>query len=816
VCVHRDTTVGALDVSFTTVDGTALATKNYTANVSVLHFNEGQNDLPIIISLLDNTIYDISRSFNVRITAAPDYIIPADATVTITENDPAPTVILLPVTSADLPYTTNVVEGNDVSVQAILVSNGVGQFTPMGIAGSDYAHCLYLADYYNHRIQLFTASGEPHGNFGSYGSDTGQFKYPHSVAVDSAGNVYVTDANNRVSVFDGNGNYLRSFGSGYLLNPRGIAVNSALGKVYVVDSGDNRVVVFSTTGTYLTNIDRYTYPVTGETLYFNNPTGIDINSAGNVYVTDTGNNRVSVFNSDLVYNTQFSSDVLALKAPQGIAIGANGNIYVVDHDNYRVVVYDSANMVIRSSVFGSYGSNAGKFSNPRMLTVYSGNVYVTDSTLNWVTYFSTTGSYQGYWGGPFSALPVSVHATTTDGTAFAGDNYTAVDQAITFAPGQYVYTTSIHTISRSGYKPTKFCYVNLTSPVNAVVGTLYPYSVIQILNNQPAPVIKFSPAIYSADKNADYVTLTLIKTGLTELPATVYYSTVDSTAAAGQNFTGVAVGSVTFLPGETSKTFTISLLHTPGFCPNATFNVSLTSASYAVLATTGTSAQVTLYSTPTDIPMLQFSADTYVVKETDGHVRLTVNKIGATAFTASIHWRTSDASAQAGKNYTTASGTLTFAPGETSKIIDIDILDTPGYNPDAVFLVVLESPVNAAWGMPSVGIVKIENVDFPAAMQFNVSNYLVDENAGMVTLNATKSGVTTMIASVNYTTRNGNATAGQNFTGTSGMLVFYAIISFLPLYGKENHIDTGTTGLDTRPAGRRLRPRPVLLRQGGR
>jgi DNA-binding beta-propeller fold protein YncE len=148
-------------------------------------------------------------------------------------------------------------------------------------------------------------AGSPPVQWGSQGSGNGQFNNPGGAAVDSAGNIYVADTgNSRIQKFDSNGNYLTKWGgtfsppppsvpggtsqpyvpvNGQFLGPSGVAVDSA-GNVYVADTGNNRIQEFDSNGNYLAQWGG-----------FNQPGGVAVDSAGNVYVADTRNNRIEEF-----------------------------------------------------------------------------------------------------------------------------------------------------------------------------------------------------------------------------------------------------------------------------------------------------------------------------------------------------------------------------------------------------------------------------------------------------------------------------------------------------------------------------------------
>ena len=112
---------------------------------------------------------------------------------------------------------------------------------------------------------------------------------------------------------------------------------------------------------------------------FSWPAGIDIDPYGNVYVADTENNRVQVFDSDGGFRMLISGSAAgALKGPEGIALGPEGRIFVADTDNHQIQVFDASGAFI--ALWGQQGSANGRFGLPRGVAVGGdGQVYVADS-----------------------------------------------------------------------------------------------------------------------------------------------------------------------------------------------------------------------------------------------------------------------------------------------------------------------------------------------------------------------------------------------------------------------------------------------------
>jgi len=359
----------------------------------------------------------------------------------------------------------------------------VGFSIPQGLA-VDSARNVYVADSLNHAIRKITPSGvvtTVAGIAGQRGSADGAvgvatFNQPASVAVDSANNLYVADQGSST---------IRK------ISPSGI-VTTLAGSATQPGAKDGR----------------------GEAAQFNQPTGVTVDGAGNVYVADRANCTIRKITADGLVTTlagqagvNGSSDGLGNGAqfaqPQSVAVDAAGNIFVADSANHTIRKISPAGEV--KTLAGHAGVSgtsdglgvAALFTSPRGIVAdEAGNVYVADTKNNTLRKISASGEVTTIGGTVVSAGSADGagnHATFNQPTGVAinawGDLYVAdtgnntiregyvfyPEPAITglsstrqvLAPGQD-FTLSV---AAAGIGPLSFQWYHNGRPIPGATGT---------------------------------------------------------------------------------------------------------------------------------------------------------------------------------------------------------------------------------------------------------------------------------------------------------------------------------------------------------
>ncbi|HXI31003.1 MAG TPA: Ig-like domain repeat protein, partial [Vicinamibacterales bacterium] len=175
-------------------------------------------------------------------------------------------------------------------------------------------------------------------------------------------------------------------------------------------------------------------------------------------------------------------------------------------------------------------------------------------------------------------VPVMVDYATADGSALAGTDYAYASGTLVFAPGETVKTATVSLIGNTVFQTNRTFALQLSNAENAKI--FGGVGKATIVDDDPKPVISISAnSVVEGNAGITPVTVTLTLTGSTAVPASADYATADGTAAAGTDYTA-ASGTVTFAPGETVKTFVVSVLGdvTPEATEAFTVNIVNTTA----------------------------------------------------------------------------------------------------------------------------------------------------------------------------------------------------------------------------------------------
>ena len=372
-----------------------------------------------------------------------------------------------------------------------------------------------------------------------------------------------------------------------------------------------------------------------------------------------------------------------------------------------------------------------------------------------------------------SARPVTVQYRTSDGTATAGTDYDGTSGTLTFSRQETQKTVVVTVWGDTLDESDESFTVSLSHATNATItrGT----ATGTIRDDDAAPELSIADAnVTEGDSGSSSARFRVTLSSASTRPVTVRYRTWDGTATAGTDYDGTS-GTLTFSRQETQKTIVVTVWGDTLDENDERFTVSLSNATNATI-TRGT-ATGTIRDDDVSPPPELSIADASVTEGDSGSssARFRVTLSSASARPVTVQYRTSDGTATAGTDYDGTSGTLTFSRQETQKTVVVTVWGDTLDESDERFTVSLSNATNATITRDTAtGTIRDDDDPLPLPSLSIADASITEGDSG--TTNAmftvTLSSTSAQQVTVSYATSNGTATAGSDYTATSGTLTF--------------------------------------------
>ena len=374
-----------------------------------------------------------------------------------------------------------------------------------------------------------------------------------------------------------------------------------------------------------------------------------------------------------------------------------------------------------------------------------------------------------------STFPVTVDYSTGDGSATAGaGNYSPTAGTLTFAPGTTLETVPVTIGSELSTATTKYFALNLANAsAGASVIRSSGYGTIGGPTAGYTQLAVGDVGVVRGHTGTSALAFTVTLTPAATSTVTVHYATSDSSATAPGDYTATS-GTLTFTPGETSQTASVSVVGNTTTFVDKDFYMNLSTATGG--ATIERSYAYGMISNGNVEPVL--SVDSLaVVKPATGTAAaaFTVHLSQASPNPVTVVAQTSDGSATtAAANYVAFTGTVTVPAGQTSATVDVTVNGNTVAGSTLYFNLNLSAPTDAVLAGNNSATGYIENPNLNPTLSINnVAVYAPLTGTSTSDFTVTLSSASTQTVTVNYATSDGNATvANGDYVATSGTLSF--------------------------------------------
>ncbi|NCR15536.1 MAG: aggregation factor core protein MAFp3, isoform C, partial [Microcystis aeruginosa SX13-11] len=370
---------------------------------------------------------------------------------------------------------------------------------------------------------------------------------------------------------------------------------------------------------------------------------------------------------------------------------------------------------------------------------------------------------------------VSVRINLTNGTATAPSDYNNTQVTVNFANGETSKTVNIPIVNDTQFEPNETVNLTLSNPTGGATLGTQTTAVLTIINDDlpQRGTINLNNSNYTVNENGT-ANITLTRTNGSDGEVSVILTPSNGSAVAGDDYTNTPI-TVTFANGQTSKTVTIPINNDTIYEPTETVNLTLSNPTGGATLGTQQTATLTIIDNDAVPGVIQFSNGTYSINENGTPVTaVTLTRTNGSDGAVSVRINLTNGTATAPSDYNNTQVTVNFANGETSKTVNIPIVNDTQFEPDETVNLSLFNPTGGATlGTQTTAVLTIINDDLPqrGTISLNNINYTVNEN-GTANITLTRTNGSDGEVSVILTPSNGSATAGDDYTNTPITVTF--------------------------------------------
>jgi uncharacterized delta-60 repeat protein len=451
--------------------------------------------------------------------------------------------------------------------------------------------------------------------------------------------------------------------------------------------------------------------------------------------------------------------------------GANGIVTAI-------VVQPADQMILIGGGFTQYNDQPA----PYLTRIYGGSAtgsgafeftsasyQVNENGIQAVITIRRTGGTSGP--NPDGSGNVSVQFATSPGSAVPTVNYTTVVTNVLFPPAYTVENVFVPVIDDTVITTNKTVNLALSNPSAQTGLGNQTNAVLTIVNTDNS--VSFASSLFQVAKNNPIgaASITLVRNGGGTQPCTVGFgTTTNGTALIGTDYFPTNV-LVTFNPGITQQVVQVSITNNNLPEGDRTVTMILSNAVGTTLVNPS-NAVLTIKDTTFAPGQLFFASTNFIANESSGTATITVQRTNGTSGTVSAFYYTVPGTAQPGVSYISVSNTITFSDGQSTGTFTVPLVQNNLVLGTVNFGVVLATNSNSGTTLLSPTNATVSITDDNSGFLLGNATNMVLETTSPLGIQVLRVGPTNSAVSVNYSTHDGTAVAGSNYTTTAGILTF--------------------------------------------